>query len=173
VALDSGAPPFGAFEKQLLGAALGLPLMWLVAKFPPRLFRAFGYPLLGLSVLGLLLVLVKGTTVDGAERWINLPGMGGVQLQPSEFAKLAFVIWGADLLARKEKLGLLTDWRQLLIPLLPGAAILSMLVMLGNDLGTTFILVVIFLALLWVIGTPARLLGGMIGPSWRRTGPSG
>ncbi len=163
VALDSGAPPFGAFEKQLLGAALGLPLMWLVAKFPPRLFRAFGYPLLGLSVLGLLLVLVKGTTVDGAERWINLPGMGGVQLQPSEFAKLAFVIWGADLLARKEKLGLLTDWRQLLIPLLPGAAILSMLVMLGNDLGTTFILVVIFLALLWVIGTPARLLGGMIG----------
>ena len=163
VALGSGAPPFGAFEKQLLGAGLGLPLMWIIAKFPPRLFRAFGYPLMGLSVLGLLLVLVHGTTVDGAERWINLPGMGGVQLQPSEFAKLAFVIWGADLLARKEKLGLLTDWRQLLIPLMPGAAILSMLVMLGNDLGTTFILLIIFLSLLWVIGTPARLLGGMIG----------
>ena len=49
-----------------------------------------------------------------------------------------------------------------MIPLLPGAAILSMLVMLGDDLGTTFILLVIFLALLWVIGTPARLMIGIL-----------
>jgi cell division protein FtsW len=88
--------------------------------------------------------------------------LGPVQLQPSEFAKLAFVLWGADLLARKEKLRQLTDWRQLLIPLLPGAGILSMLVMLGDDLGTTFLLLIIFLALLWVIGTPARLFAGIL-----------
>ena len=87
---------------------------------------------------------------------------GPLQLQPSEFAKLAFVLWGADLLARKEKLRQLTDWRQLLIPLLPGAGILSMLVMLGDDLGTTFLLLIIFLALLWVIGTPARLFAGIL-----------
>ena len=83
-------------------------------------------------------------------------------MQPSEFAKLAFVLWGADLLARKEKLGQLKDWRQLLLPLLPGAALLCMLVMLGDDLGTTFLLLVIFLALLWVIGTPGRMFIGML-----------
>ncbi len=105
-------------------------------------------------------MLSVGRTVDGAERWIQVAGF---QLQPSEFAKLAFVLWGADLLARKEKLGQLTDWRQLLIPLMPGASILCMLVMLGDDLGTTFLLLVIFLSLLWVIGTPGRIFIGMLG----------
>src|SRR6266702_1206012 len=51
----------------------------------------------------------------------------------------------------------------LLIPLLPGAGILSLLVMLGDDLGTTFLLLVIFLALLWVIGTPLRMYAGILG----------
>jgi cell division protein FtsW len=157
--LDSGQPPYAIFQKQLLGVVIGLPLMWLAAKSSPALFRAAAYPLLAASVLGLILVLVAGTPVAGVERWIQV---GGVQLQPSEFAKLAFVLWGADLLARKEKLGQLTDWRQLLIPLLPGAVVLAMLVMLGDDLGTTFLLLVIFLALLWVIGTPGRLVFGML-----------
>jgi cell division protein FtsW len=158
--LVSGQPPFAVFQKQLLGVVIGLPMMWAAAKSSPILFRAAAYPLLAVSVLGLVLVLVAGPRVAGVERWIQV---GGVQLQPSEFAKLAFVLWGADLLARKEKLGQLTDWRQLLIPLLPGAVILAMLVMLGEDLGTTFLLLVIFLALLWVIGTPGRLVFGMLG----------
>jgi len=158
--LDTGNPPYAVFQKQLLGAAVGLPLMWLISKSPPALFRALAYPLLGVSLLGLVLVLAVGQTVDGAERWIQVAGF---QLQPSEFAKLAFLLWGADLLARKEKLSQLTDLRQLLIPLMPGAVLLSLLVMMGNDLGTTFVVLVIFLALLWVIGTPGRLFIGMFG----------
>ncbi len=153
-------PQYAIFQKQVLGAVVGLVLMWLAAKAPVRLFRAFAYPLLAASVLGLLLVLVAGPKVAGVERWITV---AGIQVQPSEFAKLAFVLWGADLLARKEKLRQLTDSRQLLIPLLPGLTLLAMLVMAGDDLGTTALLVVIFLALLWVIGTPARLLVGMVG----------
>ena len=158
-ALYYGGQPFASFSKQLLGAAAGLPLMLLLAKAPPALFRAAAYPLMAISVVSLVLVLAVGQTVDGAERWIQIAGL---QLQPSELAKLAFLIWGADLLARKDRLRLLTDWRQLLIPLLPGAVVLCLLVMLGQDLGTTFILLVIFLALLWVIGAPLRLFAGML-----------
>ena len=73
------------------------------------------------------------------------------------------MLWGADLLARKEKLGQLTDWRHILVPLLPGAALMCVLVMIGKDLGTTFLLLVIFLSLLWVIGAPGKLLIGMLG----------
>src|SRR5260221_1587877 len=134
--------------------------MWIAANSPPVLFRAAAYPMVAVSLLGLLLVLAVGHTVGGAQRWIQIAGF---QIQPSEFAKLAFVLWGADLLARKEQARQLTEWRHLLIPLLPGAAIVSMLVMLGDDLGTTFILLVIFLTLLWVIGTPGRLFIGMLG----------
>jgi cell division protein FtsW len=153
--LDVGAPPYSMFEKQLLGAFAGLALMWLASKAPPRVFRAFAYPLLLVSVLGLVLVLLFGPEVEGARRWLDIAGN---EVQPSEFAKLALVLWGADLLARKEKLGQLTDWRHLLVPLLPGVALVCMLVMLGNDLGTTFLLSVIFLSLLWVIGAQGRLL---------------
>jgi len=159
-ALDSGGAPYAGFQKQLVGVVVGLPMMWIAARSSPKIFRAAAYPLIIVSIVGLVAVLSIGRTVDGAERWIQVAGF---QLQPSEFAKLAFVLWGADLLARKEKLGQLTDWRQLLIPLMPGASILCILVMLGDDLGTTFLLLVIFLSLLWVIGTPGRLFIGMLG----------
>jgi cell division protein FtsW len=161
-ALASGTPPYRDFQKQLVGVALGLPVMWIAARSSPRLFRAAAYPLLALSVVGLMLTLVPGVGVvsGGASRWIQL---GPFQLQPSELAKFAFVLWGADLLARKEKLGQLTEWRHLLMPLLPGAGLICLLVMLGDDLGTTFVLLTIFLALLWVIGTPGRLFSGLLG----------
>ncbi|HEY6313319.1 MAG TPA: putative lipid II flippase FtsW [Streptosporangiaceae bacterium] len=159
--LSAGLSPYSDFKKQLLGAAIGLPLMWVAARSSPRLFRAFAYPLLAVAVVGLGLTLIHGVGVsqNGAARWISI---GGQQVQPSEIAKLALVVWGADLLARKDKLGQLADWRHMLVPLMPGTAVLCLLVMTGDDLGTTFILLVIFLALLWVIGTPGRVFGGML-----------
>ena len=159
--LAAGLSPYSDFKKQLLGAAVGLPLMWVAARSSPRLFRAFAYPLLAVAVVGLCLTLIRGVGVsqNGAARWVEI---GGLQVQPSEIAKLALAVWGADLLARKEKLGQLADWRHMLVPLMPGTAVLCLLVMSGDDLGTTFILLVIFLALLWVIGTPGRVFSGML-----------
>src|ERR1700734_594122 len=159
--LIAGQPPLTDFKKQLLGAAVGLPLMWVAARSSPRLFRAFAYPLVAVSVVGLGLTLIHGVSVSegGASRWISIGGQEG---QPSEIAKLALVVWGADLLARKERLGQLVDWRHMLVPLMPGAGLLCLLVMTGDDLGTTLILLVIFLALLWVIGTPGRVFGGLL-----------
>jgi len=159
--LSAGLSPYSDFKKQLLGAAIGLPLMWAAARSAPRLFRAFAYPLLALAIVGLGLTLIHGVgfSQNGAARWIAI---GGQPIQPSEVAKLALVVWGADLLARKDRLGQLADWRHMLVPLMPGTAVLCLLVMTGDDLGTTFILLVIFLALLWVIGTPGRVFGGML-----------
>jgi len=157
--LMEGVSPWSGLQHQLFGVIIGLPCMWLAARSSPRRFRAAAYPLMFISLLGLVLVLVVGQTQGGAARWIQF---GGVQFQPSELAKFAFLLWGADLLARKDKLGQLEDWRQLLIPLLPGVGILAMLVMLGDDLGTTFILLIIFLALLWIIGTPGRVFLGVL-----------
>jgi cell division protein FtsW len=158
--LAQGASPYSGFQHQLIGVVLGLPCMWLAARASPVLFRAAAYPLMFVAVVGLLLVPVIGVKSGGAIRYLTI---GPFPFQPSELAKLAFLLWGADLLARKSKLGQLDDWRHLLIPLLPGAGILCMLVMLGDDLGTTFLMLVIFLALLWVIGTPVRLYAGILG----------
>ncbi|MBW8481019.1 putative lipid II flippase FtsW [Actinomadura parmotrematis] len=160
--LQETGSAYTLFQKQAVWMVLGLAGMWLASRLPVKTFRALAYPLLLVAFVTLVLVLVPGLgrSVNGATRWIAL---GPIQIQPSEPAKLALVLWGADLLARKERFGQLTEWRPLLVPLLPGAGLLVLLVMLGNDLGTTLVLLTIFLALLWVVGAPGRLFVGIAG----------
>jgi len=159
--LNQGESPYHDFEWQVIGIVVGLPIMWLMARSSPRVFRAMAYPLLAVSVIGLGLTLIPGVAVlhNGVARWIAI---GPITFQPSELAKLALAVWGADLLARKEKLGMLADWRHLLVPLMPGAGVLALLVMAGQDLGTTSILLIILLALLWVAGIPSRVFAALI-----------
>ena len=159
--LNQGESPYHDFEWQVIGIVVGLPIMWLMARSSPRVFRAMAYPLLAVSVIGLGLTLIPGVAVlhNGVARWIAI---GPITFQPSELAKLALAVWGADLLARKEKLGMLADWRHLLVPLMPGAGVLALLVMAGQDLGTTSILLIVLLALLWVAGIPSRVFAALI-----------
>jgi cell division protein FtsW len=154
--LTAGKSPYRDFEWQLVGIGVGLPIMWLMARSSPRLFRAAAYPLLAVAIIGLGLTLIPGVgrSANGASRWI---AFGSLTFQPSELAKLALAVWGADLLARKEKLGILRDWRHMIVPLMPGTGVLALLVMGDDDLGTTLILLIIFLALLWIVGAPARV----------------
>ncbi|MER7206062.1 putative lipid II flippase FtsW [Streptosporangium sp. NPDC000239] len=157
-AMQEMGSPFYWFFKQSISVGLGIPLMWICSLLPQRFFRLAGYPLMVLSVLALVLVLFVGTSQLGAQRWIDL---GPVYLQPSEPAKLGLLLWGADLLARKARGGMI-EWRNLFIPLMPGTVILAVMVMLGSDLGTTLVLLLIFLSLLWVVGAPLRLFGGVL-----------
>jgi cell division protein FtsW len=146
---------------QAMYIALGLPMAIAASRMPVRFWRWIAYPaLLGVVVL-LVLVLVPGVgrNVDGATRWIPLPG--GLNLQPSELAKLALALWGADLLARKHRL--LGDWRHLLIPLVPVAFLLAGLIMLEPDMGTTMALLAVLVSLLWIAGTPLRYFAGFMG----------
>ncbi|GGK47825.1 cell division protein FtsW [Planomonospora parontospora subsp. parontospora] len=157
-ALETRDSAFALFGRQFLSMALGLVLMWVCSRLPLRFFRLAGYPLMVLAALGLVLVIFIGQSELGAQRWIYI---GELTIQPSEPAKLALVVWGADLLARRARGGMI-EWRHLLVPLMPGTAILALLVMAGSDLGTTIVLMVIFLALLWVVGAPLRLFGGIL-----------
>ncbi|NHC45561.1 FtsW/RodA/SpoVE family cell cycle protein, partial [Motilibacter aurantiacus] len=89
--------------------------------------------------------------------------------QPSEAAKLALVLWGADLLARKWRL--LDQWKHLLVPLLPVGGLFLLFVLLGQDLGTALVLMAILLALLFFAGAPFRVFAmvmaaGSAGAVW-------
>ena len=107
------------------------------------------------SLLALVAVLVPGIGVGvyGARRWIDF---GPLQLQPSELAKIAILLWGADLLARKLHMGTLRRARHLFVPLVPAFVITCGLVMLEPDLGTTVCFLLILLGLLWMLGMPMR-----------------
>ena len=146
--------------KQAIFMAIGIPCMWVASRLPVKAWRMLGYPLLLAALAGLVLVLVPGIgrNVDGATRWIPLPG--GFNLQPSELGKLSLALWGADLLVRKKKL--LGEWKHLFVPLLPVAGLICFLVMLEPDMGTTLATVSVVVALLWVVGTPMRYFAAFL-----------
>ncbi|MGW5693573.1 FtsW/RodA/SpoVE family cell cycle protein, partial [Streptomyces asiaticus] len=161
-ALQSGLAPSYFFRKQLFAAALGGALMLLAVRMPIKLHRAFAYPLLAVSLFLMCLVQVPGMgiAVNGNQNWISFGGP--FLLQPSEFGKLALVLWGADLLARKQDKRLLAQWKHLLVPLVPATGMLLGLIMLGGDMGTAIILTAILFGLLWLAGAPTRLFAGVL-----------
>jgi cell division protein FtsW len=161
-ALQLDLPASYFFRKQFLAAVIGSALLLIASRMPSELHRALAYPLLAGSVLLMVLVQLPGIghSVNGNQNWISLGG--SFQLQPSEFGKLALVLWGADLLARKQERRLLTQWKHLFVPLVPVAFLLLGLIMLGGDMGTAIILSAILFGLLWLAGAPTRLFAGVL-----------
>ncbi len=161
-ALRQGLPPTFYLRRQVMAAAAGAALALPAARMPVKCHRWLAYPLLGGSILLLALVQVPGLgrTVNGNTNWLVLGGP--FVLQPSEFAKVAFIVWGADLLARKQQHGLLGQWKHLLVPLVPGALLLLGLMMLGGDMGTAVILCAVLFGLLWLAGAPLRLFAAAL-----------
>jgi rod shape determining protein RodA len=152
--LTSGDPT-AYLKKQVVNVVIGLLLMTLVTATDHRWVRILA-PLAYLASLGgLVLVLTNGSTINGSRSWIQL---GGLSVQPSEFAKLAVVIGMALLVAertegRRRPLGLGTLLGMLAIAGVPGA-----LIMLQPDLGTMLVLTATVFGVLAVAGTPRRWL---------------
>lgn len=155
VAFERDGSSYTVFVHQLLFVSLGLVLFWIALRLPVGLLRSLSLPLLLICILALALVLTPlGTEVNGAQSWFRV---GPVSLQPSEPTKLALALWGAHVLVSKQ--ALLARWRHLLVPVVPVAVLVFVLVMLQPDLGTTVVLGIVLLALLWFAGTPTELFG--------------
>ncbi|MEU8759204.1 putative lipid II flippase FtsW [Streptomyces sp. NPDC048659] len=150
------------FRKQFFAALLGAGLLLVASRMPVKLHRALAYPILVGAIFLMVLVQIPGigVAVGGNQNWISLGGP--FMLQPSEFGKLALILWGADLLARKQDMKLLTQWKHMLVPLVPGTFLLLGLIMLGGDMGTAIILSAILFGLLWTAGAPTRLFVGVL-----------
>ena len=157
--LLTGKPELGTVERQAVSAVIGIPILIIAARLPVRFYRVAAYPLLIVTLVLLVMVLALGRqSTGGNQNWLVF---GPLTIQPSEFAKFALVLWGADLLARKEKR--LASWDHLIVPLLPMSGLIVGLVMLGGDMGTSMIIAAIAFALLWIVGAPGRLFATLTG----------
>jgi cell division protein FtsW len=149
---------YHVFLKQLTWVGLAIPCALVAAVLPRRLLRALAWPaLIGSALLVALTQTSLGFEVNGNRNWLAL---GPLQLQPSELAKLALILWSADLFARKERL--LGDWKHTLIPMIPVSGLVTLLVVRQGDLGTALVLFAIILGMLWVVGAPGRLFAGAL-----------
>lgn len=145
---------------QLLYSTFGAILAFFAWRINPDFWR--GTPLIVVCVLSLVLLfatLLAGTSALGATRWLSI---GPFSLQPSEFAKIAFVLLACRLADKYlagefvsvEKFGL-TFAVLVVLPLL-------FLYKSQSDLGTTIIIVIGFLAIAWLAGMPRKIFGYML-----------
>jgi cell division protein FtsW len=149
--LSDGGLSDSAFylKRTLLFGVAGLLVMHLAARGGLQLFRRLTPAILAVSLFLLVAVLFAGTTVNGSSRWL---GSGFLQVQPSELAKVALILYAADLLARKPKRVKSIEG---LMPFLLVAGAAVLLIVAEPDLGTS--MVVAFAVAATLIAAGARL----------------
>ncbi|MBR2423408.1 MAG: putative lipid II flippase FtsW [Oscillospiraceae bacterium] len=143
-------------QKQAACALVGLIAMVILSRIPSEFWFHMAWPLYGVSILLLLMVLVFGQSVNGARRWINI---GGLQFQPSEIAKFTMIL----LLSRLTKeFG--SDTRRFRYGVLGfGMALLGILVPLALEkhLSAIMLMGMVAVVMMFVAGThPKWLLAG-------------
>ncbi len=132
--------------KQVIFACIGFAGMLLISKIDYHYLTHYAWVLYGLGILSLIAILAIGQTVGGSTRWFDL---GPVQVQPSEFAKLATILALARFFS--EHGGDARDLRALLISLVIVAPVAG-LVFIQPDLGTSLVFFAIWIGIVVVAG---------------------
>lgn len=139
-------------KRQLLFASVGVFVMLAVSRIDYRVYQKLAYPLLGISLISLVLVLIPHVGVDiaGTRRWFRV---GGFTFQPSEFMKVAMVIYMAHSLSKKgEKV------KAFSVGIVPHMMVLGftlLLILMQPDFGTSIAIAAVVFIMLFTAG--ARL----------------
>ncbi len=151
--------PLYFFQRQLVWVGLGSVALLILVNTDYRIWSELALPILGLTVVVLFLVLVAGSDRFGARRQL----LSGGSIQPSEAAKLTFIIYAATWLSSKgERL------RQMNYGVVPFAVLLGLvigLLLLQPDLDTSLIITVTAMAMFFVAGADLIQMGliGLLG----------
>ncbi|MDP2014865.1 MAG: putative peptidoglycan glycosyltransferase FtsW, partial [Actinomycetota bacterium] len=146
-------------QRQALFGVIGLIGLYFTARVSVQFWRGTARWIFLVAIVLLIAVLIVGVSVAGQRNWIEL--FGPFRVQPSEFAKFALVVWGADQLARKEHYH--ANLKQLLIPLLPVAGLFMVLVLLEGDFGNTLMLAAITCGMLFAAGAHWKFFASFAG----------
>ena len=135
--------------------------MVILSKLDYHLLYKHATKLLIISLILLILVLIPGIGIirNGSRSWF---GIGGLGIQPSEFAKLSLIIFVSKYLSKSDKY--IKDYKKGVIPILGILLLIFGLIMLEPDFGTGMIIVVSIIVLLFVSGVNMKfflILGGV------------
>ena len=156
------ADPYVFLERQLLFLGVGVVFAIALYQITMRFWQQLGVRLLPLVLILLILVLIPGigNEVNGSRRWLNF---GFASIQVSELAKLIMLLYLSGYLVRHGKnLAMSPSYQPLLIPLLV-LAVTGALLLMEPDFGSTVIIFVTGVALLFLGGVPLKRLGILLG----------
>ena len=153
--LKSLGTPWWYFEHQGVYLCIGGVAFFAAQGIRVTFWQRAARPFMFFSMASLAAVLVVGRSAGGASRWL---GRGSFQFQPSELAKLALILFAADVLARREGK---RDWGYRAGPVVVVAAVCVLLIMRQPDMGTAVVVCCIGGALLFAAGMPMAPLIGL------------
>ncbi|OFJ75106.1 cell division protein FtsW [Rothia sp. HMSC065B04] len=147
--ISQGQSPFSQVSSQIMFLVLGVLAMAGIARIPVGYYhkKSVVYAMLIAALVMQLAVVVVGVEVNGNRNWLKL---GPVQIQPSEFSKLAIIMWLAWVYSRHGDISR-SIWRTL-FPSIYGVGALVLLIMLGGDMGTAMVYGFIFVGMMWLAG---------------------
>ena len=148
--ISQGQSPFSQVSSQVMFLVLGVIAMVGITRIPVGVYhKKFVVNAMLIAALVMqLAVVVVGVEVNGNRNWLKFPG--GVQIQPSEFSKLAIIMWLAWVYSRHGDISR-SIWRTL-FPSIYGVGALVLLIMLGGDMGTAMVYGFIFVGMMWLAG---------------------
>lgn len=155
----AGASQFTYFYKQAGFTIAGIVIMFVASRVDYRRLNSFPIVLLGLLVTVAFLIAVFGfPAINGAQRWIRF---GGLSLQPSEIAKITVPVFLAWFLVRNaDRVG---ELKATLLPMLLVVGLVSGLIFVEPDLGTTLVICAIFAAVYFAAGAKLIHVAGVGG----------
>lgn len=148
--ISQGQSPFSQVSSQIMFLVVGVLAMAGITRIPVGVYhKEFVVNAMLIAALVMqLAVVVVGVEVNGNRNWLKFPG--GVQIQPSEFSKLAIIMWLAWVYSRHGDISR-SIWRTL-FPSIYGVGALVLLIMLGGDMGTAMVYGFIFVGMMWLAG---------------------
>jgi len=153
---DAGASAF--FSRQLIWAGVGVLFMLTIMLIPFRTIQLLSYPLYGLSIVILVVVLVGGKMVAGSKSWF---GIGGYGLQPSEIVKVTTILALASYLSQRQ---VNLQWFKHLATTFGFVFLPVILIVIQPDVGTAIIYLGMLIVILYWAGASNFLMLTLLAP---------
>jgi cell division protein FtsW len=134
-------------QRQIIWMVLGFVVLWVGLKIPYDRWKDWVPVIIGICVVSLIAVLGVGTVINNARRWISL---GVLSIQPTEMAKLGIVLYLAAYLSNPDRR--MADWRRGLLPPMIVVGVICSLIVVEPDLGSTVVIGLVFLAMVYLAG---------------------
>ena len=142
-------------NRQVMGVVLGILAMFVISLIDYNWILNLYWPLYILNLMLLVAVLLFGTSVNGAKRWLNI----GVQFQPSDLTKILMILFFAKfLMEREQKIRNPKTIFQAIALIIPSLA----LIYKQPNLSTTICIAALFCALLYLGGLSYKLIGTIL-----------
>lgn len=154
VSIQKGVSEAYYVSKQLLAIGMGIVAFVVLSRVPYTWWRHAVKPLIAASVLAAIAVVLFGTKVNGAYRWIQV---GGISFQAAELIKFSLLIWLADILAKRKQAGELGNEQKTLKPIVAAVVAVGVVVAgLQSDFGSTMVMMAMIGSMIFVAGVPLK-----------------